>query len=162
MPEGAGTNDGISTDQYSLDYIPVDNIVTNVRHHGTVGLLFKVDILHAFRNVPVHAEDWCMLGMKWNNQYYVAKVSPFGLRSSSAIFNMHAVCRIFRENYGLKSLEHYLYNFVDVGSLNRPPPPPALTPRFTAAIQKATLIEVFNNHASQLRCVSHRFSFLCC
>ena len=57
VPEGAGTNDGISTDQYSLNYIPVDNIVSNVRHHGTVGLLFKVDILHAFRNVPVHPED---------------------------------------------------------------------------------------------------------
>ena len=78
-PDGTSTNDGISTDQYSLEYIPVDNIVTNVRHHGTVGLLFKGDIQHAFRNVPVHPEDSCILGMKWNNQYYVSKVSPSGL-----------------------------------------------------------------------------------
>ena len=117
-------NDGISTDQYSLHYIAVDDIVAHVRRHGTGGLLFNVDIQHDFRNVPAHPEDWCMLGMKWNNQYYVAKVLPFGLRSSAAIFNLmaDAACWILCENYGLKSLEHYVDDFVGVWS-PRPPLP---------------------------------------
>ena len=64
--DGASITDGISTDQCSLQYITVDAIVPNVSRHGTGALLFKVDIQHAFRNVPVHPENWCMLGMKWN------------------------------------------------------------------------------------------------
>ena len=83
-----------------------------------------------------------MLGVKWNDQYYIDKVLPFSLQSSPAILNLlaNAVCWILRENYGLKSLEFYLDDFIGVG------PAPISNPQTsTAAIQKATLIEVFNN-----------------
>ena len=50
------------------------------------------------------------------------------------------VCWILRENYGLKSLEFYLDDFIGVG------PAPSSNPQTsTAAIHKATLIEVFTN-----------------
>ena len=129
VPDGASINDSISTGQYSLHYIGVDNVVAHLSRHGTGALLFKIDIQHAFRNVPVHPEDWCMLGMKWNDQYYIDKVLPFSLRSSPAIFNLLAntVCWILRENYGLKSLEFYQDNFIGVG------PAPSSNPQTSTA-----------------------------
>ena len=134
VPDGASINDSISTDQYSLHYIGVDDVVAHLSHHGTATLLFKIDIQHAFRNVPVHPEDWCMLGMKWNDQYHIDKVLPFSLRSSPAIFNLlaNAVCWILRENYGLKSLEFYQDDFIGVG------PAPSSNPQTsTATIQNS-------------------------
>ena len=47
----------------------------------------KTDIESAFLLIPVHPNDWELLGMFWNGQYYFDKVLPFGLRSAPYIFN---------------------------------------------------------------------------
>ena len=101
--------------------------------------MFKVDVKHAFRLVPVHRDDWPILGMVWKD--YVDKVLPFGLRSSPALFNYlaEAVCWILRHNYALPHLEHYLDDFMGVA------PPSATVATSTAAIQKGTTLQVFSN-----------------
>ena len=50
----------------------------------------KMDIMHAYRNVPVHPEDRLLLGMMWEGKVYVDKTLPFGLRSAPDI---HSSCR---------------------------------------------------------------------
>lgn len=54
----------------------------------------KTDIVSAFRLFPVHPDDWELLGIHWNDQYYFDKVLPFGLRSAPFIFNQlaDAIC----------------------------------------------------------------------
>ena len=47
----------------------------------------KTDIQQTFKLFPVHPEDWELLGMKWDGEYYYDKVLPFGLRSAPIIFN---------------------------------------------------------------------------
>ena len=140
-PDGMSINDGIHEEQFSLQYITVDDVVAQVIKHGKDALMFKVDIKHAFRIVPVHPEDWPLLGMVWDGQYYVDKVLPFGLRSSPAIFNhlAEALCWILRHNYSLVGLEHYLDDFMCVS------PPSFNVPLSSAALQKATLLQVFDN-----------------
>ena len=140
-PEGSSINDGISNDQFSLQYITVDHVVAHVIRHGRGALMFKVDIRHAFRLIPVHPEDWPLLGMSWQGRYYIDKVLPFGLRSSPAIFNRfaEALCWVLRTNYSMHSLEHYLDDFIGVA------PPCSSVSLSTAAIQKATLLQVFEN-----------------
>ena len=51
----------------------------------------KTDIESAFRLIPVYPDDWELLGMFWNGQYYFDKVLPFGLRSAPYIFNQLSV-----------------------------------------------------------------------
>ena len=46
----------------------------------------KMDIMHAYRNVPVHPEDRLLLGMMWEGKVYADKTIPFGLRSAPLIF----------------------------------------------------------------------------
>ena len=38
-----------------------------------------------FRLIPVHPDDWELLGMLWNGFCYFDKVLPFGLRSAPNI-----------------------------------------------------------------------------
>ena len=140
-PAGDSINDGISGDEYSLEYVTVDDVVAHVVKQGPGALLYKVDIQHAFRNVPVHPDDWPLLGMVWDGVYYFDKVLPFGLRSSPAIFNRlaEALCWILRFEYSLPALEHYLDDFIGVS------PPSHHVATSSAAMHKATLMTVFDN-----------------
>ena len=45
----------------------------------------KIDIAHAYRNVPMHPTDRYLLGMQWKNEIYMDAALPFGLRSAPKI-----------------------------------------------------------------------------
>lgn len=47
----------------------------------------KNAIESVFRLFPVHPDDWQLMGMFWNGQYYFDKVLPFRIRSAPYIFN---------------------------------------------------------------------------
>ena len=46
----------------------------------------KIDVAHAYRNVPIHPQDRWLLGMQWEERVYIDTVLPFGLRSAPKIF----------------------------------------------------------------------------
>lgn len=48
----------------------------------------KIDVKHAYRNVPVHSDGRHLLAMQWDNEILVDKVLPFGLRSALFIFTV--------------------------------------------------------------------------
>ncbi len=37
----------------------------------------KIDIKHAYRNIPVHPDDRHLLAMRWQDEILVDKVLPF-------------------------------------------------------------------------------------
>ena len=80
-------NSFIEKDDFSLQYIKIDDAIAALTRLGRGTYLAKTDIESAFRQFPVHPEDWELLGMYWNNSYYFDKVLPFGLRSAPYIFN---------------------------------------------------------------------------
>jgi hypothetical protein len=45
-------------------------------------LLSKIDVKSAYRLVPVHPDDWHLLGMQWRGKYYYDNVLVFGLSSA--------------------------------------------------------------------------------
>ena len=53
-------NDGVDRELCSMRYATVDNAITKILHLGTDSLLAKIDIEHAYRNIPIHAaiEDY--------------------------------------------------------------------------------------------------------
>ena len=81
-PAGHSVNDGIAGEDYSLQYMKVDDIIAGIMRLGRGSLMAKFDVQNAYRIVPVHTEDRQLLGMKWRGAFYVDMVLPFGIRSA--------------------------------------------------------------------------------
>ena len=73
-PNGYSVNDGIAPELCSLKYASVDQAVENILGLGEGILLAKVDVEHAYRNIPVHPDDRILLAMRWNDKLYVDTV----------------------------------------------------------------------------------------
>lgn len=116
-PTGHSVNDGIPKDPFSLQYISVDDAIRALVELGPGALMAKFDVESAYRNIPIHRSDRYLLGMKWQNQFYVDLVLPFGLRSAPFIFDSvaAAVEWILSHNYAVKPLFHYLDDFLTLG-----------------------------------------------
>ena len=57
-----------------------------IKSIGRGSYLSKTDIKSAFRIIPIHPDDYHLLGMKWNNSYFFDRCLPMGCSSSCAIF----------------------------------------------------------------------------
>ena len=80
----------ISKEDFSLHYASIDDATHMLSAVGKGALMAKVDLKSAFRTVLVQQQDWELLGMKWNEAYYVNTCLPFGLRSAPYLFNQFA------------------------------------------------------------------------
>ena len=111
-PEGASVNDGVSEDLCSLRYPSFDVAAKLLLQLGPGAQMSKLDIKEAYRMVPVHREDWLLLGMQWRGAYYLNTRLPFGLRSAPKIFTAvaDALQWIMLAN-GITSFIHYLDDF---------------------------------------------------
>ena len=80
---------------------------------GPGSFMAKTDLKSAFRLIPIHPDDWDLLGIHWNNQYYVDLYLPFGLRSAPFLFNQlsDALEWVLKHDYGLKHVLHILEDF---------------------------------------------------
>lgn len=107
---------------FSLQYITIDNAIAAIQNFGQGCYMGKTDIESAFRLIPVHPDDWELLGMFWNGQYYFDKVLPFGLRSAPYIFNQlsDAIEWILLNKCAISFVCHILDDFLIV----EPPLPP--------------------------------------
>ena len=116
-PLGSSVNDGISRDLCSLQFASVDDAAGIVLAKGAGARLAKIDIAKAYRNVPVHPSDRPLLGMQWQNQLFIDKSLPFGLRSAPKIFCAlsDALEWILRQR-GISSCVHYIDDFLTVGA----------------------------------------------
>ena len=85
-PPEHSVNDGINPQWCSLCYATVDQAIGHILQLGGA-LLVKVDVEHAYRNIPVHPEDRHLLGMAWRGRLYIDTALPFGLRSAPKIFS---------------------------------------------------------------------------
>ena len=69
----------------SLKYASMDDAVGIIQEMGAGTLLAKVDLEHAYRNIPIHQDDRLLLAMRWRGKLYLDTVLPFGLRSAPKI-----------------------------------------------------------------------------
>ena len=116
FPEGASVNDGISPSYCSLRYPSIDMAIRQILAAGRGARLSKLDIKEAYRIVPVHQEDWSLLGMHWKNKYFVDTRLPFGLRSAPKLFTALAdAAQWLIQSRGVDCCLHYLddYFFVE-------------------------------------------------
>lgn len=84
---------------------------------GWGALLAKLDIRSAYRLIPVNPQNRQLLGVQWRGMQYVDSSLPFGLLFAPKIFTAvaNALQRVML-NSGISRVEHYLDNFVTLGS----------------------------------------------
>ena len=113
-PEGDSINDYIPKDPYSLQYVRVDDAIGALQSLGQGSYMAKTDLKSAFRLIPIHPDDWNLLGIYWQAMFYVDMYLPFGLRSAPYIFNQlsDALEWILTHNYGLQHVLHILDDFL--------------------------------------------------
>ena len=112
-PQGHNINDYIPKDSFSLTYVRVDDAIHILKTLGKGAFMAKTDLKSAFRLIPIHPEDWSLLGIYWQSQYYVDMHLPFGLRSAPFLFNQlsDGIELILKHNYGLKHVIYILDDF---------------------------------------------------
>ena len=108
-PHGDSVNDLISKEDFPVEFTGFDTAADMVRTRGRNCLMFKIDIKHAFRVLPIRPSQWILMGIEWMGYYFVDFRLPFGLRSSPGIFNRFAdvICWILQNIYNLKLTIHY-------------------------------------------------------
>ena len=85
-PAGHSVNDRIAGEDYSLQYMKVDDIIVGIMRLGRGSLTAKFDVQNVYHIVPVQTEYRQLLGMKWRATFYVNMVLPFGVKSAPYIF----------------------------------------------------------------------------
>ena len=117
-PAGHSVNDGIAGEDYSLQYMKVDDIA-GIMPLGRGSLMAKFNVQNAYRIMPVHTEDRHLLDIKWRDAFYVDMVLPFGVRSAPYIFRCitDLVEWVPKRNYDVTFLMHYLDDFHPLGPL---------------------------------------------
>ena len=111
--QGTSINDYIPKDPFSLSYVRVDDAISILQSLGRGAFMAKTDLKSAFRLIPIHPNDWSLLGIFWQSQYYVDMFLPFGLCSAPFLFNQlsDGLEWILKNNYGLQHVIHILDDF---------------------------------------------------
>ncbi len=115
-PEGHSVNDGIAKEWCSLSYVSIDKVIAALIALQPGALMAKIDIKHAYRNIPVHPQDRHLLAMQWKGEVLIDKVMPFGLRSAPMIFSAVAdALQWCIEQRGVTAIFHYLDDYITIG-----------------------------------------------
>ncbi|XP_053159366.1 uncharacterized protein LOC128347977 isoform X1 [Hemicordylus capensis] len=117
-PRGGSVNDGIPEHLCSVHYTSFDAAVHMVRSQGVGALMAKCDIESAFRLLPVHPNDFDLLGFSFAGQYYFDRALPMGCSISCAAFEAFSTFLewAIRERSGSRATAHYLDDFLFSGS----------------------------------------------
>ena len=98
-PKGASVYNGVAKDTYigttyELNYPSVDLITNSLRNLGPSTQIYKIDISRAFRQIRIDPGDIDLLGIKFQDKYFIDRSVAFGLRHGLLIFQrcMDAIC----------------------------------------------------------------------
>lgn len=117
-PENNSVNSQIPPENSQVSYDSIDTIISLVKQFGNAALMAKCDIEDGFRNIPIHPDDYHLLGFKWDNFYYYDKCLPMGASSSCQIFEKlsTALQWIMLNKFSAKGMSHMIDDFFFIGS----------------------------------------------
>ena len=112
-PHDGSVDDAISVDHCHMHYASVLHAAAMVRQLGPGTMLAKIDLHHAYRILPVHADDHPLLGINWGGDTLIDTALPFGLRSAPKIFSAFADALAWiMHRRGVRWQLHYLDDFL--------------------------------------------------
>lgn len=60
----------IPDENYKVRYDSIDDVTALLRKFGQGALMAKTDIQDVFRIIPIHHNDYKLLGFSWENNFY--------------------------------------------------------------------------------------------
>ena len=98
-PDNPSLNELIDKDEFSLQYVSIDDAISVIKRLGRKSWLIKTDITDAFKIIPILPNLWSYHGIQWNGKYYFFNKLVFGCRSSPKIFDTlsQAICWIAKK-----------------------------------------------------------------
>ncbi|XP_069109712.1 uncharacterized protein [Argopecten irradians] len=120
FPAGTSINDGISHENSTVTYQSIDDAIKLIKKYGKGALLAKTDIESAFRLIPIHPNDYELLGFKIEDKYFYDRVLPMGCSISSRLFETFstAIHWILEHKLQVAGVVHVLDDFLFVGPPN--------------------------------------------
>ena len=117
-PPGSSVNDGIDKNICSVTYTSFDEVSQMIFKLGKGALMAKRDIKSAFRLLPIHPNDFHLLGIKVEGNYYVDTMLPMGLSLSCSLFEKFATFIHWLVQFvtDIHSIDHYLDDFIMAGA----------------------------------------------
>lgn len=86
FPNNSNINDFIDSKICSVKYSSFDQVVDMVSALAKNALCGKIDISQAFRLLVVHPGDFDLLGIYFDDSYYIDKCMPMGCSLSCSVF----------------------------------------------------------------------------
>ena len=116
FPKGSSVNSGISSEDSSVQYATIQDAIRFVKSIGKNCFLAKTDIKNLFRIIPIHPDDYPLLGIFWKGSFYYDKCMPMGCSSSCKIFKTFstAVEWVARHKLYIPCILHLLDDFLIV------------------------------------------------
>ena len=90
FPPGGAVNDHIDPEQFSLEYVTVDEVARVCSQYDEPPFLAKSDLTNAFQHILVDPKYWHQLGFSWNGLYFAFACLPFGCRAAPRLFDNFA------------------------------------------------------------------------
>lgn len=111
---GNSVNENIPSEFTRVSYETVDTAVSIINQLGRGAYMSKTDIQSAFRIIPVHPDDYPLLGFKWEGNFYFDKCLPMGAASSCQIFETFSTALkwIAQTKYGIQNIVKILDDFL--------------------------------------------------
>ena len=109
--EGDNINDHIPKDPYSLQYVCIDDVISILQQLGPGSFMAKTELKSAFCLMPIHPDDWNLLGIYWQFEYYVDLYLPFAVSHTFSTRFQMPWNGLLKHNYGLQHVIHTLDNF---------------------------------------------------
>ena len=120
-PKGSSVNNGVAKDvylntHYELKFPSVDIITNSLRNLGPSAQMFKIDISRAFRHIKIDPGDIDLLGIKFDNKYFLDCSLAFGFRHGSLIFQRCTdAIRYIMAEHGYPLLFNYIDDLIYTG-----------------------------------------------
>lgn len=113
-PLHESVNAGIPDHKAVVHYASTDDAVQLIKRVGRQAWLVKLDIEAAFKIVPVHPQDYYLLGFSLDGKIYYDKTLPMGCRSSCAIFETLSTAMewVAIKKLGIEAVSHILDDFL--------------------------------------------------
>lgn len=120
-PPGSSINDFISDDDARVTYSRFDTAVEVMRDLGQGALLAKLDIKSAFRLLPIHPDDFELLGIFLDGYYFSEKCLPMGLARSCQLFEYFSTFLEWQLKQQMLPSRCYVTHYLDDFLIQAPP-----------------------------------------
>lgn len=111
---GTSVNAGIDKAHSAVSYAGIADAVSVIKKLGTGCYMAKTDIKSAFRILPVHADDYALLGFSWKRKLYYDRCVAMGCASSCLTFETFSTALewVARHKLGCTGVVHILDDFL--------------------------------------------------